>query len=113
MKQRLIDMVEMLGFPVYLQGSLDEETIYAESFFTYWNFETPEGQFYDNDSHSAIWGFWLYFYSSDPEKVETVPKQLISILRSNGVIVQGRGSDISSDVDTHTGRMITCYIVEH
>lgn len=111
MKQRLIDMLEGTGNPVYLQGSMSDE-IYPESFFTYWNFDTPEGQFYDNDPHSAIWGFWVYFYSSDPATVERVSKDIISQLRSNGVIVQGRGSDISSDVDTHTGRMITCYIVD-
>lgn len=112
MKQRLIDILEMSGYSVYLQGSFGDSDVYPESFFTYWNFETPEGQFYDNDPHSAIWGFWVYFYSSDPEKVEKVTNEMITRLRSNGVIVQGRGSDIDSDVDTHTGRMITCYIVD-
>ena len=74
MKSELITLLETLKYPVFLQGSINSLEEYPESFFTFWNFETPESAFYDNDAGRAVWGFWVYFYSTDPTLVETQPE---------------------------------------
>lgn len=112
MKKKLIDILEPRGFPVFLQGSLNPEEEYPETFFTFWNFETPEGAFYDNDAHSAYWGFWVYLYSEDPETVERETEAVRKLLKENGFILQGRGEDVDSGRETHTGRMLTLYYME-
>ena len=112
MKQKLINILESIGFPVFLQGSLNPDQNYPDTFLTFWNFETPEGQFYDNESHSAVWGFWVFLYSNDPEIVETESEKIRKLLKENGFILQGRGEDANSGRETHTGRMLTLYYME-
>ena len=112
MKQRLIDILNKYGYPVMLQGSLNPEEEYPESFFTFWNFETPEAAFYDNAAGRAVWGFWVYFYSADPAKVDTILERARQSLIENGFITSGKGEDVASDVTTHTGRMIEIYGIE-
>lgn len=112
MKQKLIEILETCGFPVSLQGSLSPTAEYPDSFFTFWNFDTPDSMHYDNEAHSAVWGFWVFFYSNDPELVETETEKIRLLLKQNGFIVPGRGEDADSGRDTHTGRMLTVYFME-
>lgn len=112
MKQELIDLLETFGYPVFLQGSLNSVDEYPESFFTFWNFETPEDSFYDNDATKAVWGFWVYFYSTDPDLVETIPEQARRLLKQNDWILQGKAHDITVDTPSHTGAFITVYRFE-
>ena len=87
MKERLISILAALGYEVFLQGSLQSEEEYPESFFTFWNFQTPEAAFYDNEAGRAVWGFWVYFYSTSPELVESVPEQARKLLKENDFIL--------------------------
>lgn len=109
MKQQLIELLGTLGYPVFLQGSLNPDEAYPDSFFTFWNFQTPEDLFYSNYPSAAVWGFWVYFYSVDPEKVERVTEQARQIIRSAGWTPDGRANDVSVDRPTHTGAMFTVY----
>ena len=114
MKNYLIDLIKQVNTNVFLQGSLNSSDDYLDSFLTFWNFETPEGQFYDNDSNRATWGFWVYVYSNDPEELETMEKSLIDIFKKEkNIILSGKGIDVTSDVNTHTGRMLTVYLIEN
>ena len=112
MKEDLITLLEATGYPAYQQGSIGEDEEYPESFFTIWNFDTPETH-YDNNPVNALWGFWISFYSSDPALVESVPAGIVSTLRAAGWIVEGKGEDALSDEKTHTGRRITAYYREN
>lgn len=112
MKQKLIDLLSDFGFPVFLQGSLNPDEAYPESFFTFWVFEAPESAHYNNNPNSCDWGFWIYFYSSDPKLVETVPLQAKASLRTNGFVFEGKPVDAETDVETHTGVQMTCYFKE-
>ena len=94
----------------YLQGTLPGED-YRPTFFTYWCFDAPE-EYMDNKPVKALWGFWVYCYSNDPEVLETSLNEVIEALRDNGFIVQGRPIDLASDRPSHTGRMITVYYIE-
>ena len=114
MKNYLINLMKQVNKNVFLQGSLNSDEEYKDSFLTFWNFETPEDQFYDNDSNRAVWGFWVYIYSNDPKELESMEKSLIDIFKKeNKTILSGKGEDVASDVDTHTGRMLTVYLIEN
>lgn len=113
MKNKLIALLETFNFPVFLQGSLNEDDEYPPSFFTFWNFETPEDHHYDNKPVRAVWGFWVYFYSDDPAIVDTKLAEAGALLRENGWIIDGKGEDVASDEPTHTGCMLTCRYIEN
>ena len=114
MKNYLIKLIEQVNNNIFLQGSLNSDDEYLDNFITFWNFETPEGQFYDNDSNRAVWWFWVYVYSNDPEILERMENDLIDIFKSDEkTILAGRGEDVASDVDTHTGRMLTVYLIDN
>lgn len=113
MKDELIKILEQFNYPVYLQGSLNENDKYDPSFFTFFNFESPEDVHYSNQAARTVWGFWIYFYSDDPGLVDTELLKAKTALKNNGWIVDGRGEDVASDVSTHTGRMITAQYIQY
>lgn len=113
MKEQLITLLETFGYDVFLQGSINSEEDYPESFFTFWNFQTPEAAFYDDNAHRAVWGFWIYFYSVDPLLVEQIPEAARQFLKKNGWIPQGKPTDISVDKPTHTGAFFSAFIFEN
>lgn len=113
MKQQLIKLLETFGFPVYLQGSLAAPEDYPDSFFTFWNFSAPEGAFYDNDANRCVWGFWVYFYSTDPVQVLEVSEQARQLLKRNGFVPEGKPTDIPTDAPDYTGAMFTVYGIEN
>ena len=112
MKNELIEILKTLGYPVFLQGSLNPDEEYPETFFTFWNFETPEAGFYDNKASKAVWGFWIYIYSSNPALTDTELEKARQLLKANGWIATDKGQDVQSDEPTHTGRMIESYCIE-
>ena len=56
-KKKLIEILETMGYPAYLQGSMSEDDEYPESFFTFWNFDTEEIRHYNNKATFYI--IWL------------------------------------------------------
>jgi hypothetical protein len=113
MKSELIEILETLGFPVFLQGSLNSTEEYPDNFFTFWNFDTPEAAYYSDNPNRAIWGFWIYFYSIDPANVETIAENARQLLKQHGWILQGKPQDIQTDAVTHTGVFFTVYKFEN
>lgn len=71
MKNLLIETLEPLGFPIKLQGSLGQDEQYPDSFFTFWNNDSYDEEFYDNKEHETVWDFDLNFYSNNPALVNT------------------------------------------
>ena len=62
-KNLLIDtLTEEYNYPVILQGSLSTDDVYPESFFTFWNNNTADEAFFDNEETQTIWDFDLNFY---------------------------------------------------
>lgn len=108
MKQELISIINGLfpEYSVFLQGSLNPNDPYPDSFFTFWNDESDGVMHYDNDARACVWAFTVYFYSNDPELVNTVLLQLRAELRRNGWFVPTFGYDVMTDVITHTGRAL-------
>lgn len=107
MEDLLISVLETLGYPVKLQGSLLSDESYPDSFFTYWNDSADGDSFYSNDEGAILWSYSLNFYSNDPLLVNTKLVEAKRLLRNAGFIVSGAGYDVPSDEATHTGRGIS------
>lgn len=102
MKDLLINTLESLQYPVFLQGTLNPDEAYPESFFTFWVYDSEDITFYDNNENHEKWFINVIFYSSDPALVASVPMQAREMLKAAGFIPQGRGSDMQSTRPTHT-----------
>ena len=111
-KGLLIETLETFQYPVYLQGSLSDEDEFPDSFFTFFNNDTVDSNFFDNQETETIWDFDLNFYSNDPTLVNSVLVQAKSLLKEVGFIVDGKGYDVLSNNPTHTGRAINVLYIE-
>ena len=106
MKDLLIETLSTFGYPIFQQGSMNPDDPYPESFFTFWNNDSFDDAFYDNQEHETIWDFDLNFYSTDPALVNQMLIAAKQALKANGFIVRGKGYDVASDEITHIGRGI-------
>lgn len=114
MEDRLINILDSLygNIPIYRQGSLGKSEPYPESFFTFWNTDSPEHAHYDNNAYGAVWAFRVCFYSSDPARVYTALNDAVNALKQDGWVVPSRGYDVPSDEETHTGRAVDVMFLE-
>lgn len=106
MEDLLISVLETLGYPVRLQGSLLDDEPYPDSFFTFWNDSADGSGFYSNDETSILWSYSVNFYSNDPLLVNSKLMEAKRLLKASGFIVTGAGYSVMSDEVTHTGRGI-------
>lgn len=104
MEDKLIELLESFGYPVYKQGSLTEEDEYDPTFFTYWNNTEYENQAFDNVTTEVLYDYDVNVYSSDPGKTYSLLKEARELLRKNGFRTPDRGHDVASDEKTYTGR---------
>lgn len=103
MKQLLIDVLNKFGYPVFLQGTLNADEAYPDSFITFWTDEVTDEAHYDDKTTSYAWNFTVIFYSSDPLLVNSKPEEIRKALVNSGFISNGKGQDVISDEPTHTG----------
>lgn len=112
MNNALCEILNSIGYPVYLQGSLTAADEYPAAFFTYWCFEAPEGAHYDNQPHSVAWGYWVYAYANNPDVLDAMADQARDRLRDAGWIANSRPIDVNSDEPTHAGKMFEIHKIE-
>ena len=86
MKQTLIDELKKFGYPVFLQGSLNAEDAYPDSFITFWTDDVADNAHYDNDTASYAWDFSVIFYSNDPALVQSKAEEIRKALKLAGFI---------------------------
>lgn len=111
-KSELIAIFDDMGYEHWLMHTMPTSQVYPESFFTFLSTDAPFMAHFDNMPHSILWQFEIGFYSSDPEKVESVPQELARRLLGAGWIVPGLGADVESDEPTHTGRRFSAWHVQ-
>ncbi len=107
MEDKLIEILEALGYPVRLQGSLLPDESYPDHFFTFWNDSADGVSYYSNTEGAILWAYSLNFYSIDAVLTNTVLLQAKALLKRAGWVVSGAGYDVPSDESTHTGRGIS------
>lgn len=105
MEDKLISILETFGYPVFLQGSLNREKEFPDSFFTFWN-DSSDGNFADNDEFITKYEYSVNFYSTDSELVYIIMRDAVKLLRENDFILSGDGRSVPSGVETHDGRGI-------
>lgn len=93
--------------PYFRQGSLVNTDDLPKTFITFWNTTTPESSFYDDEAHSAIWTWTIYFYTTDPSIIYSAPSRFLELARAEGFILQGRANDIPSGIEGYVGRYLT------
>ena len=108
-----IEITEGVTYPAFLQGSLADDAPYPESFFTFWNGDTDDNDFYNNQAVETVWEFDVNFYSVDPVLVEEMILRAKQALIDAGWIVNGKGYDLPVDEPTHTGRSILAIFREN
>lgn len=102
----LISLLETFGFPVFRQGSLTDDNEYPDTFFTFWNNESYDDSFYDNENNSENSDFDVNIYSNDPSLIYSKLREAKKLLKANGFIVYDSGHDVGSDEPSHVGRGI-------
>jgi len=112
MVHELYELLLTLKYPVFRQGTFSEEEDYPESFFTFWNNDSYDGSHYDNEAVRWTWSFDVAFYSSDPTKIQDAIDDAMKELKKNGWTVSGRGRDLPSGKESHTGRGFSAYFIE-
>ena len=103
MKRLLIETLEALGYPVYLQGTFAADEEYPDNFITILTLDSPDVAHFDNEPVGTEWSYQVVFYGNDPTVVEAEAKRIRLTLKAAGFIPQGKGRDIPSDEPTHTG----------
>lgn len=106
MKELLVSILEQFvesANDVFLQGTLNPEEAYPQKFITFYVVNSPFDDFYDNNANTINWSVHVIFYSNDPSEVLSYPPLIIKALKNEGFIPQYAGTDVISDVDTHTG----------
>lgn len=88
---------------VFLQGSLNPEIPYPETFITFFITSSEFNSFYNNDANRIDWEIAVMIYSTNPDTIDTISKGIIKDCKAAGFIPQNAGNDIPSDVETHTG----------
>lgn len=104
MEDNLIAILSSFKYPVYRQGSMSNDEAYPSTFFTFWNYDSPDHNYYDNNDFGTVWSYNIYVYSEDPELTYSVLESARLALKSAGWICRGKGFDVQSDEETHTGR---------
>lgn len=104
MEDQLIEILSGCGYPVYKQGSMSNDSDYPETFITFWNNNAPDHSHYDDDAYGTEWDYNIYVYSSDPEKVYSTMEEIRLALKAARWICLGKGFDVQSDEESHTGR---------
>ena len=112
MKQLLIKTLSAFGYPVFLQGTLNPDETFPDTFITFWTDYTADNAHFENDVQAVEWSFSVILYSNDPELVNTKPDEIRMALKAAGFIPQGKGQDVASGEPTHTGWAMDYIIVE-
>lgn len=104
MEDNLIKVLASFGYPVYRQGSMSNDEIYPETFFTFWNNDSLDHSHYDNAEYGTEWDFDVNIYSSNPELTYSVLANARVALKAAGWTIPSKGHDVASDEATHIGR---------
>lgn len=105
--QDLFDLFEEIGLPYFRQGSLSDAD-YKPAFFTYWNIDTPQNSFYNNQLKRYNEYVQIGFYTNDANIIYSQMDDFITRARSKGFVIATMPQDANADKSNYLGRV--CYI---
>lgn len=91
------------GFPYFRQGSLSDED-YPDSFFTFWNFDTPNDKFYDNSERRFHELVQIGFYTNDASLIYSEMESFREKAKAKGFHAT-RATDAPSGKVNYLGRV--------
>lgn len=112
MEDNLIEILSSFGYEVFRQGSMSDDEEYPETFFTFWNNDSPDHAHYDNSEYGTAWDFDVNVYSTNPAFTYSLLADARIALKAAGWTISGKGYDVASDEPTHTGRGINALYLE-
>lgn len=107
MWEKLEKVLEKTELPYYRQGSLVDMDDVPKTFITFWNTATPFNAFYDNEPRATDWTWAIYFYTTDPSVLYSLPTDFLKLAKEEGFILQTKATDIASGMDGYFGRFLT------
>lgn len=99
-------------YPAYEHGTIEEDRDYDPDFFTVSFGASGYQNYYDNEPVASNYDVMVFFYSTDPDHLISVPKQAENELKSIGLIPQGPAIPAPSDEPSHTGRVLEFKILQ-
>ena len=112
MEDELLTILESFKYPVFRQGSMDDDAPYPETFVTYRRIGSPDHAYYDNGVFGTNWDYSVYIYSSVVNNCYSLTESIRTALKNASWIVPSKGYDIQSDEDTHIGLGLDCYFLQ-
>ena len=100
-------------YPTYEHGTIEEDREYDPDFFTVSFSASGYQNYYDNEPTAENYDVAVFFFSTSPENVISVPKQAELALSKIGLISQGPPTDYPSDEPTHAGRVLEFKIFQN
>lgn len=110
MDELLIEILEKVGYEVIKQGTIEANEECPRAFFTYWNWESPRDEYYDNRHHSIIYYYQIQFFSDDIKIVDVAMNKAVELLENNGFNIDEEPTDTYSDIPNHTGKYLEANI---
>ena len=107
----LFEIFDELGYEYFRQGSLTDE-YYPDSFFTFWNFDTPNLRHRDNESKEYSINVMVYFYTNKANLIyKVLDEDFIKLAKEKDFIVEGKPHDAPTDKDNSSGRLVQIKII--
>lgn len=115
--QKILDLLNEIeaekGYPNFLQGSLSDEN-YPDSFFTYWNIDTPNDSFYDNAERRYISYVQICWYTNNPKLLYLQldeDGEFYKKAKQRGFVFVGRAKGANADKKNYSGRVLYIKII--
>lgn len=108
--QELFNLFDEMGYEYFRQGSLADED-YLDSFFTFWNYDSPNLKIRDNVSKVFSEHVMVYFYTNKASLIYSVMDDFITRAKLKGFKVEGRAYDTPADKENYYGRLVRIKII--
>jgi hypothetical protein len=105
--EELFALLDEIGYPYFRQGSMSDKD-YKPEFFTYWNIDTTNDSFYDNNETRYIEYIQVGLYTNNARSVYTLMDDFIERAKNRGFVIVGRPQDANADKTEYFGRV--CYL---
>lgn len=96
-------LLESLGLPVFIQGSMPEDMPYPDTFITYIWYDSADLWNFGNRAIATNYIVQITVYSYLPDQIDNYMEKLITLLEKNGYSKSNNGRMIPSDEPSHLG----------